>query len=284
MVEEPMVRLPFYAPRAGLVLPGPVLLGLALVLLVSGAGCGPSPTPVGEPSSEAAAEMASPATESPAEPPSPPPGLAFVPPEPGTYELPPIQPAADGAVLDTAGEAHRLFDYLGDRYVVLSFVYTRCADPEGCPLARVVFHRLHDRLQSDPRLENRVRLLTLSFDPEWDTPERMRRYAGPVPGPVPGNGRVGPDEPEDGPGSWTFLTTASQAELDPILDGYGQYVVPEVDEDGEPTGLLSHVLKVFLIDRERRVRNVYSSSYLHPAVVVNDLKTLLLEEGEEKKG
>ena len=77
---------------------------------------------------------------------------------------------------------------------------------------------------------------------------------------------------------WVFLTTASRSELQPILDGYGQYVVPEIDESGEPTGDLAHLLKIFLIDRQRRVRNIYSSSYVHPAVAVNDLKTLLMED------
>ena len=54
--------------------------------------------------------------------------------------------------------------------------------------------------------------------------------------------------------------------------------MPEVDENGEPTGNFSHVLKLFLIDRERRVRNIYSSDYIHPTLAINDLKTLLMQE------
>ena len=38
------------------------------------------------------------------------------------------------------------------------------------------------------------------------------------------------------------------------------------------------MLKVFLIDRERRVRQIYSSAYLHPSIVINDVKTLMIED------
>lgn len=225
-------------------------LPAALVLLAA-AGCGERPGGTGA---------------SPADP-SPPHGLEFVPPEPGTYELPPIQPAADGDVLDTSGEAHRLFDVFGDHYVVLSFIFSRCHEPEGCPLAWATLARLHRRLGEDPELSGRVRLVSLSFDPAHDTPRVMAAYAE--------EGGLDPGPTGSDPGSWVVLTTASREDLAPILDGYGQLVVPEVDERGRPTGTFSHMLKVFLIDPQRRVRNVYGADFLHPEIVANDLKTLV---------
>jgi cytochrome c peroxidase len=193
-------------------------------------------------------------------------GLEFQPPPPGSYELPVIQAAADGAVIDVDGETRRLFDYLGDKHVFLSLVYTRCTDGRGCPLARGVFDVMARELGTEPGLADGVRLITLSFDPERDTPDVMRRYA------AQDHVETRWDERP-----WVFLTTPSRTELQPILDGYGQYVVPEIDESGNPTGDLAHVLKIFLIDRQHRVRNIYSSSYVHPAVAINDLKTLLME-------
>jgi protein SCO1 len=38
------------------------------------------------------------------------------------------------------------------------------------------------------------------------------------------------------------------------------------------------VLKVFLIDRAGYIREIYSSSFLHPRTVLNDIETLLLED------
>jgi len=195
-----------------------------------------------------------------------PPGLEYLPPPPGSYSLPPIQAASDGTVLDESGQRRRLFDYLGDRYVLLSFIYTRCSAVKGCPLATAVFQMLRNRLDDEPTVARRVHLVTLSFDPERDTPETMYRYARSVG--VKSHGQAE---------AWTFLTTPSQSDLEPILDGYGQYVVREIDADGRLTGDRSHVLKVFLIDRERRVRQIYSSDFLHPALVINDVKTLMME-------
>lgn len=220
---------------------------LALLLFT---GCGPSTT-----------------GEEQAGPPEPPEGLEYVPPEPGSYELPPIQEAADGEVIDASGSRHRLFDYLGDRYVVLSFIYTRCGDAGGCPLATGVLQKVHRRIADRPELADRVRLVTLSFDPARDRPEVMQRYAS----------ARGVDPGPEAAADWAFLTTPSTEELDPILEGYGQSIVPEVDAEGRPTGQFTHVLKVYLIDPERRVRNIYSTSFLHPALVINDLETLRLE-------
>lgn len=198
---------------------------------------------------------------------APPPGLEFVPPAPGTYQLPAVQPAVDGMVLDADGTERHLFDYLDDRYVLLSFIYLNCTEAKGCPLANANLAMIRQDLEADPALASQVRLISLSFDPERDTPEAMLRHWGPGYLESPWDQR-----------QWSLVTTASRADLEPILEGFGQYIVREVDEQGRETGNLSHVLKVFLIDREREVRNVYSTSFLHPAIALNDLRTLVMED------
>jgi len=79
---------------------------------------------------------------------------------------------------------------------------------------------------------------------------------------------------------WDFLTTTSLHDLIPILDAYGQDVYFDVDPvTRKPLGTLSHVLKVFLIDRHPVIREIYTTAYLSPDVVYNDILTLLMEEG-----
>ena len=74
-----------------------------------------------------------------------------------------------------------------------------------------------------------------------------------------------------------FLTTKSQTELQPILDAYQQTVVRDrKSEDGK--GKFSHILRVYLIDKQKQIRNIYNLSFLHPDILVNDVKTLLMEE------
>jgi cytochrome oxidase Cu insertion factor (SCO1/SenC/PrrC family) len=189
--------------------------------------------------------------------------LGFDAPTPGTYRLPPLGDAADGVVLGSQGRQVRLHDLTGDRVVLLSFIYTTCTDVNGCPLATHVFSKVATRLSESKRLADRVRLLTLSFDPHHDTPQVMASYRARYRQP-------GVD--------WRFLTARSLAELDPILDAYDQWVLRDRDEAGNLLGTMSHVLRVYLIDAERRIRNIYSVSFLHADTIASDVETLLMEQ------
>ena len=190
--------------------------------------------------------------------------LEFAAPAPGSYELPDLGSAADAAVLDEGGEVTSLHEVYGDRVVLLSFIYTSCSDVNGCPLATAVLHRVQRQLGSDPELAARLRLISLSFDPRRDTPAAMRKYGEALAG---------------GNLDWRFLTTASPTAVDPILRAYGQAVVTERDAAGNELGTLSHVLRVFLIDPERRIRNIYTVSFLHADTLAADVRTVLLEAG-----
>src|SRR5439155_26598953 len=48
-------------------------------------------------------------------------------------------------------------------------------------------------------------------------------------------------------------------------------------EDGTWSGLFRHVLKVFLLDADHQVRNIYSAGLFNPQLVLNDVETVLLE-------
>jgi len=191
--------------------------------------------------------------------------LDFTPPPVGTYQLPPIQPAPDGEVVDAGGRVHRLADYTRGRITLLGLVYTRCADPEGCPVATWAFGSVRTLLRGDPALERRVRLVTLSFDPDHDNAKVMQAYAR-----RSGGGRAGAE--------WHFLTTPSRRALAPILEGLGQDLRVAADSRAVPgTEEFTHTLKVFLIDPEARVREIYSTGYLMPRMIVNDMRTLARE-------
>jgi len=81
---------------------------------------------------------------------------------------------------------------------------------------------------------------------------------------------------------WRFVTTKSHAELEPILTAYNQ-AVDKRPNPADPQGPLYHTLRVFLIDRAGRIRNIYSSGTLDPRLVLADVKTLLLEESKVSK-
>jgi cytochrome c peroxidase len=188
--------------------------------------------------------------------------LAFPPPKPGSYALPDMGAAADGNVLDSDGKRLTLHSLYGDKLVLLSFIYASCDDVNGCPLATSVFQKIKAKLKASPALADKLRLITLSFNPQHDTPQAMAHY---------GQGF------KDAGVEWRFLTTASEAEIQPILRDYGQSVEAEIDEKGRATGKYSHLLRVFLIDRALRIRNIYTVSVLHPDTVLADIETLRME-------
>lgn len=193
------------------------------------------------------------------------PALGFVPPAPGSYRLYHIMPVPDGPVLASDGTLHRLSEFTTGKVTLFSFIYTYCSDPKGCPLAYETLHSLRESVRKDPVLRDKVRFVSMSFDPRNDTPETMRLYGDP--------------ETRDQRGvRWHFLTARSGKELLPLLDGLGQDVsVAEDQPDGQRVPVLSHMLKVYLIDSAGSVREIYSTSFLHPAMLLNDIKTVLLE-------
>ena len=193
----------------------------------------------------------------------------YDPPVPGSYSLPVVKPAADGVLLDSNNKAINLRDLTHDRITVLSFIYTRCAAPRACPYATGVLNQLHLLSAKDKTLAKNMRLISISFDPEYDTPQRLATYSENV--------------REQGSGcEWLFATAKSRTELDPILAAYDQ-AVDKRSNPADPQGPLYHTLRVFLIDREGRIRNIYSSGTLDPRLVVADVKTLLLEESRVSK-
>ena len=187
----------------------------------------------------------------------------YDPPVPGSYTLPVVKLAGDGALLDTNNKAVNLRDLTHGRITVLSFIYTRCAAPKACPYATGVLGQLHDLSVKDKTLAKNMRLVSISFDPEYDTSQRLAAYSENV-------------REEKRGCEWRFVTAKSRAELEPILAAYDQAVDKRSDA-ADPQGPLFHALRVFLIDRESRIRNIYSSSTLDPRLVLADVKTLILE-------
>ena len=99
-------------------------------------------------------------------------------------------------------------DVIGDRIVVMNFVYTRCTTV--CPIDSAIFAQVQARLGE--RLGKEVTLVSLSVDPTVDTPRRLKSYAKKV-GARPG---------------WNWFT-GDKTSVDKILTGLGAYT-PDFDD------------------------------------------------------
>jgi len=189
--------------------------------------------------------------------------LGYSLPIPGSYQLYNIRKAGDGEVVDGRGENVRLHEMMDGKITLLSFIYSNCTDTNGCPLATSVFYKIQEKLKMDKKLLSKLKMISLSFDPEFDTPEIMNLYGKDL-------SYINAD--------WSFLTTNSSKKLDYILAEYDQPVIRKYTENGEYAGVQSHLLRVFLIDDNKLIRNVYNVDFLHPDLLINDIKTLLLDD------
>jgi protein SCO1 len=187
---------------------------------------------------------------------------AFSYPKAGTYKLYRVQRSATGLVIENSFWQPRLLSsYLTGKITLFSFFYGTCRDPLGCPAAWAAFDEVHSQLEKDAQLHGKVRLVFMSLDPTTDTPELLSLYHGKSTNEVP----------------WKFLTTWSNFFLKPVLQSMGVSVAKQTDENGKPTGVINHMLKVFLIDKDGWVREIYTTSFLDPDMVMTDIRTLAME-------
>lgn len=187
------------------------------------------------------------------------PPLLYELPAAGSYALPVIDRVADHRLVGADGAPAPLLELDAGQLAFVSFVYLSCSDAAGCPLALASLTRLDRALARRDDLRDRVRLVTVSFDPARDTPEQMaelRRHLRPQ-------------------SSWRFLTARSEEDLRPVLADYGQDAVPLVTAGGTRTGRVRHVTLVFLVDATGAIRNVYSTGFLDHRLLLRDAETLL---------
>ena len=183
---------------------------------------------------------------------------------PGTYALPAIATSPTIPLLDADGHATTLFALNGDRLAVVAFVYTSCAEARGCPVSTAPCCR-RSIARSPPirRSPAASRSSPSASIPSATRPRAWRqlRDAASRRGPT-GASSPRADEAELHAAARRLRSAGRQAPL----------------EDGAWTGLFRHVLKVFLLDGANRMRNVYSTGFLDAALVLTDLRTLLLEK------
>lgn len=157
----------------------------------------------------------------------------------------------NAAFVDQDGKA-RDFDSFHGKTVVVTFIYTRCPLPTFCPLMDRNFARLQARLAADPALAN-VRLITVSFDPQNDTPEVLKRHAASLQADL---------------SRWSFLTGERDA-IDQFAARFGVSVM----RDGN-AGEITHNLRTAIVDAAGAVVKVYTGNEWTAEQVLADLGSI----------
>jgi len=134
--------------------------------------------------------------------------------------------------------------------VAVSFIYTRCPLPQFCPLLDRRFAETQKLVEANPALAERVRLISISFDPAFDRSEVLRQHAA----------KLGAN-----PKLWLFAT-ADAPVVDRLAAEFGVNVIREKD------GSITHNLRTAVIDPAGRVVSILDNNAWTAAELVSALE------------
>ncbi|MEP6636723.1 MAG: SCO family protein [Acidobacteriota bacterium] len=154
------------------------------------------------------------------------------------------------------GKAIKLNDYRG-KALLLTFIYTRCPMPDQCTLMSSNFAAIDQELQKQPDLYGKTHLLSISFDPEYDTPKVLRSYGAAYTGKYS-------DETFS---HWEFAS-GSRDEVKGIAQLFGLRYYEDKDQ-------VIHGLRTVIITPDGKVHKIYHGNEWKPDEVMAELKTVL---------
>jgi len=164
--------------------------------------------------------------------------------------LPYIAPAPAFALTSQDGTPVALADFRG-KVLAVTFIYTSCMDT--CPVLTALMASVQDQL--GPDFGKRIVFVSITVDPERDTPEVLKRYAE----------RFGADL-----NGWAFLTGDPAAIRDVVL-GYGAFAAKNAD------GQVDHTFLTSIVDRSGTLRVQYLGVRFDPDEFRRDLLSLVKE-------
>ncbi len=156
-------------------------------------------------------------------------------------------------VTDHEGHSRKLSDFRG-RPIAMTFIFTRCPNPNMCPLMTATIGELEKRL-AEEELSDKLHLLMVSYDPHHDTPEKLKEYATNLGVKFTSVTLLRPDKE-------TFTDFAAEFQM-----GVGY----------SSTGQIQHRIEMLIIDAQGRFVRDYVGEVWSNDPVLADLKRLLEE-------
>ncbi|MGB6111730.1 MAG: SCO family protein [Acidobacteriaceae bacterium] len=147
------------------------------------------------------------------------------------------------------------------KVVVLTFIYTRCASSQFCPLMSRNFAHLDQLLAADPELYAKTHLLSISFDPEYDTPAVLRSYGGAY------TGRYTKETFQH----WDFAAP-SPAKLASLLQWF------DVAVNRSNGKVITHSVSTAVIGPDGKIRAWYPTNTWTPQQAFKDIQQIVQKE------
>ncbi len=170
-------------------------------------------------------------------------------PQPGSQLLPPGEKVPNFEFVNQDGKRIHLQQYLG-KAVLLTFIYTRCPLPEYCPLLTHNFAETEKALARTPALYSKTHLLSISFDPDHDTPQVLRNYARSF-------------LPQPAFSHWEFAVMPKSSRAD-IARFFNLFI-------DEQDGQITHSMTTALIAPDGTLQRWYTATDWTPSQVLADL-------------
>jgi protein SCO1 len=174
-------------------------------------------------------------------------------PKPGT-EVP------DFGLVNQDGKRIHLAQYRG-KLLLLTFVYTRCPQPDQCTLMSNNFAAIDLALQKQPETYDKTHLLTISFDPDYDTPKVLRSYG------ASHTGRYSDETFQH----WEFAT-GSKDEVKGIAQFFGLRYFHDTESDDEQ---VIHSMRTAIVGGDGKVLKLYRGNQWKPEEVLSELRSLM---------
>ena len=158
-----------------------------------------------------------------------------------THRLEVGEHVPDLPLINQDGQTFRFSDFKG-KALLVTFVYTRCPVPTFCPRLSGQFAKIHDDLAKTPDDYAKTHLVTISFDPKYDTAPVLRKY-----------GLAYLDNDPAGFLHWDFAST-NPGDLRKIADAFG---LEYFEEDNQ----ISHTMDIVLISPDGTIAKYWSTEW-----------------------
>lgn len=157
------------------------------------------------------------------------------------------------------GKRFGLREYRG-KALAVTFIYSRCPLPEYCILMSRNFSDLANQLNGDAEAREKIRLLSVSFDPQTDTPQKLKEY---------GQGYLGKNTKPD----FTIwqLATGSEKEIRAVADFFGLRY--EVDQNDKTQ--FNHSLRTAVIAPDGTVKKIFAGNEWTPNDLFRELRATM---------
>ena len=166
----------------------------------------------------------------------------------------------DYRLINQDGKTIRIQDYKG-KALLLTFVYTRCQDPNQCTLMSSNFAAIDQELQKQPELYSKTHLLSISFDPAYDTPKVLRSYGAAYTGKYS----------EETFAHWEFAS-GSEDEVKGIAKFFGLRYYQDTTSGTEQ---VIHSLRTAVIGPDGKIVKVYRGNEWKPEELIKDVQGIL---------